>query len=226
MSLDNVLAVAGAAKDHPWVLVTGLAISVVLMGVAATLIANLLNRHRWIAWVGLLVILYVAVDMIWHGTSQVAGEVPGAYAYLLLPLGYLALPNVFPAWMWAAATLAHVALYTLVATLVVGLVRGDREEAAASAERWPASANAGSTSRRSAVEARRRKPAEEGMARAALARGSRQGNTRSHGPRRPWGPAGAGLPRPMTPGVSLVLLGAAGARPAPGTTVPGGMGIG
>jgi predicted tellurium resistance membrane protein TerC len=143
MSLDNVLAVAGAAKDHPWVLVTGLAISVVLMGVAATLIANLLNRHRWIAWVGLLVILYVAVDMIWHGTSQVAGEVPGAYAYLLLPLGYLALPNVFPAWMWAAATLAHVAIYTLVATLIVGLVRGDREEAAASAERWPASANGG-----------------------------------------------------------------------------------
>lgn len=139
MSLDNVLAVAGAAKDHPWVLVTGLAISVVLMGVAATLIANLLNRHRWIAWVGLLVILYVAVDMIWHGTRQVAGEVPGAYAYLLLPLGYLALPNVFPAWMWAAATLAHVAVYTLVATLIVGLVRGDREEAAASAERWPAS---------------------------------------------------------------------------------------
>ena len=143
MSLDNVLAVAGAAKDHPWVLVTGLAISVVLMGVAATLIANLLNRHRWIAWVGLLVILYVAVEMIWHGTRQVAGEVPGAYAYLLLPLGYLALPNVFPAWMWAAATLAHVVVYTLVATLIVGLVRGDREAAAASAERWPASPDGG-----------------------------------------------------------------------------------
>ena len=108
MSLDNVLAVAGAAKDHTWVLVVGLAISVVLMGVAATLIANLLNKHRWIAWVGLVVILYVAIDMIWQGTYQVAGQVPGAYAYLLLPLGYLALPHVFPAWIWAAATAGQV----------------------------------------------------------------------------------------------------------------------
>lgn len=71
MSLDNVLAVAGAAKDHLWVLVVGLAISVVLMGVAATLIAKLLERHRWIAWVGLLVILYVAVEMIWKGGGEV-----------------------------------------------------------------------------------------------------------------------------------------------------------
>ncbi len=77
MSLDNVLAVAGAAKDHPWVLVTGLAMSVVLMGVAAALIANLLSRHRWIAWVGLLVILYVALSMIWEGVHQVS-----AYAHL------------------------------------------------------------------------------------------------------------------------------------------------
>jgi YjbE family integral membrane protein len=77
MSLDNVLAVAGAAKDHTWVLVAGLGISVVLMGVAATLIANLLNKHRWIAWVGLAVILYVAVDMIWQGTHQVAGHLAG-----------------------------------------------------------------------------------------------------------------------------------------------------
>ncbi|MDQ1078325.1 TerC family protein [Pseudoroseomonas cervicalis] len=71
MSLDNVLAVAGAAKDHLWVLVVGLAISVVLMGVAATFIAKLLERHRWIAWVGLLVILYVAVEMIWKGGGEV-----------------------------------------------------------------------------------------------------------------------------------------------------------
>jgi len=71
MSLDNVLAVAGAAKEHLWVLVVGLAISVVLMGVAATFIAKLLERHRWIAWVGLLVILYVAVEMIWHGGGEV-----------------------------------------------------------------------------------------------------------------------------------------------------------
>lgn len=71
MSLDNVLAVAGAAKEHLWVLVVGLGISVVLMGVAATFIAKLLERHRWIAWIGLLVILYVAVDMIWSGGGEV-----------------------------------------------------------------------------------------------------------------------------------------------------------
>ncbi|MCR0984284.1 TerC family protein [Roseomonas populi] len=71
MSLDNVLAVAGAAKEHLDVLVVGLAISVVLMGVAASFIARLLERHRWIAWVGLLVILYVSVDMIWSGWADV-----------------------------------------------------------------------------------------------------------------------------------------------------------
>ncbi len=123
MSLDNVLAVAGAAKEHTWVLVFGLAISVVLMGVAATLIANLLNKHRWIAWVGLAVILYVAVDMIWEGTHQVAGQVPGAYAYLLLPLGYLALPHVFPAWIWAAATALQVIVVAALATATVTLLR-------------------------------------------------------------------------------------------------------
>ncbi len=122
MSLDNVLAVAGAAKDHPWVLVVGLAFSVVLMGVAATFIANLLNKHRWIAWVGLLVILYVAVDMVWQGTHEVADKVPGAYAFLLLPLGYLALPGVFPAWLWAAVTLAQVVVLAAVVAFTVGLV--------------------------------------------------------------------------------------------------------
>ncbi|MGA8822781.1 MAG: TerC family protein, partial [Pseudolabrys sp.] len=67
MSLDNVLAVAGAARDHPAALVFGLALSIVLMGVAAGFIAKLLNRHRWIAYVGLAIILYVAFDMIWRG---------------------------------------------------------------------------------------------------------------------------------------------------------------
>ena len=71
MSLDNVLAVAGAAKDHPYVLIVGLAISVVLMGVAATLIARLLTKHSWIAWVGLLVIVYVTFDMIWTGSKEI-----------------------------------------------------------------------------------------------------------------------------------------------------------
>ncbi|MBK8839391.1 MAG: TerC family protein [Hyphomonadaceae bacterium] len=71
MSLDNVLAVAGAAHDHPWILVFGLALSVVLMGVAATFIARLLAKHRWIAYVGLIIILYVAVHMMWDGGWQV-----------------------------------------------------------------------------------------------------------------------------------------------------------
>jgi len=72
MSLDNVLAVAGAAHEHPVVMVAGLALSIALMGLASTFIAGLLNRHRWIAWVGLLVILYVAGNMIWHGWEDVA----------------------------------------------------------------------------------------------------------------------------------------------------------
>jgi YjbE family integral membrane protein len=72
MSLDNVLAVAGAAKDHMWVMVTGLAMSVVLMGAAASFVAGLLEKHRWIAWVGLLIVLYVALRMIWDGTHEVA----------------------------------------------------------------------------------------------------------------------------------------------------------
>ncbi len=75
MSLDNVLAVAGAARGHTWVLVLGLVISVALMGVAATFIAELLNRHRWIAWVGLAVILYVALRMIWDGSQEVADNI-------------------------------------------------------------------------------------------------------------------------------------------------------
>jgi YjbE family integral membrane protein len=122
MSLDNVLAVAGAAKDHPYVLIVGLAISVVLMGVAATFIANLLNKHRWIAWVGLLVIVYVAGDMMWTGTHEVADRVPESYGFLLLPLGYLALPGVFPAWIWAGATVLHVAILAAVAALMAEAV--------------------------------------------------------------------------------------------------------
>jgi YjbE family integral membrane protein len=69
MSLDNVLAVAGAAQDHPQVLIFGLALSVVLMGIAATFIANLLTKHRWIAWLGLLIILYVSVKMVYEGAN-------------------------------------------------------------------------------------------------------------------------------------------------------------
>jgi YjbE family integral membrane protein len=77
MSLDNVLAVAGAARAHLWVLVAGLALSVLLMGVAANFLAGLLQRHRWIAWVGLAVVAFVAVRMVWDGGGQVAPLVRG-----------------------------------------------------------------------------------------------------------------------------------------------------
>jgi YjbE family integral membrane protein len=133
MSLDNVLAVAGAAKDHPYILIIGLAFSVVLMGVAATLIARLLDKHRWIAWLGLLVILYVAINMIYEGTHQIAEEVPQAYGYLMLPLGWMALPTgatTFPLVLWALATVFQVAVLAIVATVVVDLtlrlLRGGR----------------------------------------------------------------------------------------------------
>jgi YjbE family integral membrane protein len=77
MSLDNVLAVAGAAMDHVWVLTIGLLLSIALMGVAAAMIANLLQRHPWISYAGLIIVFYVALRMIWmggweiyHATSQ------------------------------------------------------------------------------------------------------------------------------------------------------------
>ncbi|HET9244610.1 MAG TPA: TerC family protein [Xanthobacteraceae bacterium] len=70
MSLDNVLAVAGAAREHPVVLIFGLALSIGLMGVAASFIARLLQSHRWIAYVGLAVILYVALEMVYRGAHE------------------------------------------------------------------------------------------------------------------------------------------------------------
>lgn len=76
MSLDNVLAVAGAAREHPGILIVGLILSVILMGVAANFIARYIERYRWIAWVGLAVILYVAVKMIWEGWA--AMQAPAA----------------------------------------------------------------------------------------------------------------------------------------------------
>ncbi|WP_066655676.1 MULTISPECIES: YjbE family putative metal transport protein [unclassified Sphingomonas] len=70
MSLDNVLAVAGAARDHPGILMVGLVIAVALMGVAANIIAKYIERYRWIAWIGLLVIVYVAGSMIYTGITD------------------------------------------------------------------------------------------------------------------------------------------------------------
>jgi YjbE family integral membrane protein len=69
MSLDNVLGVAGVARDHVWVLVAGLSISVVLMGVASTYVARIAARHSWIAYVGLAVVFYTALNMIWDGAQ-------------------------------------------------------------------------------------------------------------------------------------------------------------
>ncbi len=74
MSLDNVLAVAGAAAGSTWVLAAGLVLSVALMGLAAGLIARLLERFRWISWIGLLIVLYVALHMIWRGSTEVAAQ--------------------------------------------------------------------------------------------------------------------------------------------------------
>lgn len=71
MSLDNVLAVAGIAREHPFILVFGLALSVGLMAFGATFFARLLERYHWIAYVGLAVILQVALVMIWEGSNQV-----------------------------------------------------------------------------------------------------------------------------------------------------------
>jgi YjbE family integral membrane protein len=72
MSLDNVLAVAGAAREHPYVMIFGLVLSIALMGLAASFIARVLQRYRWIAYVGLAIILYVALKMIYQGALEVA----------------------------------------------------------------------------------------------------------------------------------------------------------
>ena len=86
MSLDNVLAVAGAALEHPYVLIFGLVLSIALMGVAASFIARLLQKHRWIAYVGLLIILYVALKMIYDGAHDYFGEAETAALLWLPPL--------------------------------------------------------------------------------------------------------------------------------------------
>ena len=72
MSLDNVLAVAGAAREHPGIMIVGLIVAVALMGLAANVIAKYIERYRWIAYVGLVVILYVAGKMMWDGWKDVA----------------------------------------------------------------------------------------------------------------------------------------------------------
>jgi YjbE family integral membrane protein len=77
MSLDNVLAVAGTARDHVWVLVAGLTLSVALMGVASEITGRLIARYRWIAWVGLAIVALVAVRMIYEGSTEVVTRLSG-----------------------------------------------------------------------------------------------------------------------------------------------------
>jgi len=98
MSLDNVLAVAGAAREHPVVLVFGLVVSIALMGVAATWIARLLHRYRWIGYVGLLIVLYVALHMMWQGHRDLVRdlgwtEVYNRHAPAVLDIGPEAAPK-------------------------------------------------------------------------------------------------------------------------------------
>jgi YjbE family integral membrane protein len=82
MSLDNVLAVAGAAREHPIILVCGLLLSIALMGVAANMVARLLQKHRWIGYVGLAIILYVACEMIYRGANELKPTINAAIALL------------------------------------------------------------------------------------------------------------------------------------------------
>ena len=89
MSLDNVLAVAGAAREHPGILVFGLLLSIILMGVAATAIANLLHKHRWIGFVGLVIVLYVATHMIWQGHRSVVIDLGKTPTYNAAAPGFL-----------------------------------------------------------------------------------------------------------------------------------------
>lgn len=96
MSLDNVLAVAGAARDHPVVLALGLLLSIALMGVAATWIAKLLHKHRWIGYVGLLVLLYVALHMIWDGHRKVVHDLHLEATYNQIMPGPMDMPMPAP----------------------------------------------------------------------------------------------------------------------------------
>ena len=97
MSLDNVLAVAGAAREHPMVLVFGLILSIVLMGIAASWIARLLHKHRWIGYVGLAIVLYVALHMIWEGHRDVVADLGHTGAYNAALPWFLDIPHPEPA---------------------------------------------------------------------------------------------------------------------------------
>ena len=89
MSLDNVLAVAGAAREHPGILVFGLILSIALMGVTATYIASLLHRYRWIGYIGLAVVLYVALSMVWEGHRNAVVKLDRTDSYNAVMPGFL-----------------------------------------------------------------------------------------------------------------------------------------
>jgi YjbE family integral membrane protein len=96
MSLDNVLAVAGAAREHPGVLIFGLLLSIALMGVAATYIAKLLHKYRWIGYVGLLIVLYVALHMMWQGHHDVVRQIGQVEAYNAAVPDFMDIPPAAP----------------------------------------------------------------------------------------------------------------------------------
>ena len=96
MSLDNVLAVAGAAREHPGILVFGLLMSIALMGIAATWIARLLHRYRWIGYVGLVIVLYVALHMMWQGHQQVVDDLGYTQQYNAVMPDFMDIKTVKP----------------------------------------------------------------------------------------------------------------------------------
>jgi YjbE family integral membrane protein len=104
MSLDNVLAVAGAAREHPYIMAIGLLMSIVLMAVAATFIARLLARFHWLAWLGLAAILYVAAEMLWEGGHQIYEAVYGIEHATEVPEGEVTIPEAPPEAEAPAAT--------------------------------------------------------------------------------------------------------------------------
>jgi YjbE family integral membrane protein len=97
MSLDNVLAVAGAAREHPTILIFGLLLSIALMGLAAHAIARLLHRYRWIGYIGLLIVLYVALHMMWQGHQDVIRDLGYAAQYNAIAPDFLDIKPRAPA---------------------------------------------------------------------------------------------------------------------------------
>ena len=91
MSLDNVLAVAGAARQHPAIMVFGLLLSIALMGVAASFIARLLHRYRWIGYIGLVIVLYVALHMMWEGHRDIVRDLGKVDSYNAIVPNFMAI---------------------------------------------------------------------------------------------------------------------------------------